>query len=208
MSFGYQRQVEGSAGNANEVVFVKVDAQRSVQILKGNSTTNFGRIAAGAALGKITATSKYRPCGKQIVSGAPGAQTTVTMGSVTGFYVGDVVTAWDLSGVVALATGRTITAINTGTPSLTISGGAITYDTGDYVFVEDGSSTARGFIRDDVFTIDSLDANGAAEAHDQGANLVFEGVVDEDKADAVIKLNSLIKTDTQTVANGCWIIYE
>ncbi len=207
MSFGYDRQIEASSGNANEVCFIKVDAQESVQVLAGNGTTNFGRIAAGAALGKITATGKYRPVGKQVV-GATGSLTTVTMASVKGFYVGDVVTAYDVSGVTTLATGRTITAINTATPSLTLSGGAITYDTGDYIYVEDGSATARGFNRDDIFTIDSLDENGAADAHDKGALLVYKGVVDEDKADAVIKLNSYIKTDLQTVGNGCFIVFR
>ena len=208
MSFGYDRQVEGSAGNTNEVVFIKIDAQESIQVLKGNGTTNFGRIAAGAAMGEITATGKFRPVGKQIVSGTPGSQTTVTMASVAGFFVGDTVTAYDVSGATTLATGRTVTAINTGTPSLTISGAAITYDTGDYIYVEDGSATARGFLRDDVFTIDTLDENGAADAHDKGGLLVYQGVVDEDKADAVIKLNSLIKTDTQTIGNGCLIVYK
>ncbi len=207
MSFGYDRQVEASSGNANEVCFIKVDAQESVQVLAGNGTTNFGRIAAGAALGKITATGKYRPVGKQVV-GATGSLTTVTMASVKGFYVGDVVTAYDVSGVTTLATGRTITAINTATPSLTLSGGAITYDTGDYIYVEDGSATARGFNRDDIFTIDSLDNDGAADAHDKGALLVYKGVVDEDKADAVIKLNTYIKTDLQTVGNGCFIVFR
>ena len=207
MSFGYDRQIEASSGNANEVCFIKVDAQESVQVLAGNGTTNFGRIAAGAALGKITATGKYRPVGKQVV-GATGSLTTVTMASVKGFYVGDVVTAYDVSGVTTLATTRTITAINTGTPSLTLSGAAITYDTGDYIYVEDGSATARGFNRADIFTIDSLDNDGAADAHDKGALLVYRGDVDEDKADAVIKLNSLIKTDLQTVSNGCFIVFK
>jgi hypothetical protein len=207
MSFGYDRQVEGSTGNANEVVFIKVDAQESIQILKGNGTTNFGRIAAGAAMGEITATGKFRPVGKQIVDDT-GAQTTITMVSVDGFYVGDVVTAYDVSGSTTLATTRTVTGINTGTPSLTISGAAITYDTGDYIYVEDGSATARGFLRDDVFTIDTLDETGQADAHDKGGLLVYQGVVDEDKADAVIKLNSYIKTDTQTIGNGCLIVYK
>jgi hypothetical protein len=207
MSFGYDRQVEGSAGNTNEVVFIKIDAQESIQVLKGNGTTNFGRIAAGAAMGEITATGKFRPVGKQIV-GATGSLTTVTMASVAGFFVGDVVTAYDVSGSATLATGRTVTAINPATPSLTISGGAITYDTGDYIYVEDGSATARGFLRDDVFTIDTLDENGAADAHDKGGLLVYQGVVDEDKADAVIKLNTYIKTDTQTIGNGCLIVYK
>ena len=207
MSFGYDRQIEASSGNANEVCFIKVDAQESVQVLAGNGTTNFGRIAAGAALGKITATGKYRPVGKQVV-GATGSLTTVTMASVAGFYVGDVVTAYDVSGATTLATTRTITAINTGTPSLTLSGAAITYDTGDYIYVEDGSATARGFNRADLFTIDSLDNNGQPDAHDKGALLVYEGAVDEDKADAVIKLNTYIKTDLQTVSNGCFIVFR
>lgn len=207
MSFGYDRQVEGSAGNTNEVVFIKIDAQESIQVLKGNGTTNFGRIAAGSAMGEITATGKFRPVGKQVV-GATGSLTTVTMASVAGFFVGDTVTAYDVSGSAALATGRTVTAINTGTPSLTLSGNAITYDTGDYIYVEDGSATARGFLRDDVFTIDTLDETGQADAHDKGGLLVYQGVVDEDKADAVIKLNSYIKTDTQTIGNGCLIVYK
>lgn len=207
MSFGYDRQIEGSSGNANEVCFLVVEPTESVQVIQGNGTTNFGRIAAGTVLGKITASGKYRPVGKQVV-GATGSLTTVTMASVAGFYVGDVVTAYDVSGVTTLATGRTVTAINTATPSLTISGGAITYDTGDYIYVEDGSGTARGYARNEVFTIDSLDNNGAADAHDKGVALVYRGVVDEDKVDAIIKHNTLIKTDLQTDSNGCNILFR
>jgi hypothetical protein len=43
---------------------------------------------------------------------------------------------------------------------------------------------------------------------DQPGLLVYGADIDEDKADAIVKHNTYIKTDLQTVANGCWIIFR
>lgn len=210
MLFGtvlYRQPVTPSTAEANEVVFIAIDKTESIQILKSNGTTAFGSILPGTVLGKITATGKYRPVGKQVV-GATGSLQTVTMASVKGFFVGDTITGYDVSGSTTLFTGRTITAINTSTPSITVSGGAITYDTGDYIYVEDGSATARGYLQSGVNTIEGVLADGTIDSADQGGALVYEGVVDEDKADAVIKHNTYIKTDLQTPSNGCMILFR
>lgn len=210
MLFGtvlFRERVDAETAPANEVVFIAIDKIDSVQIAASNGTTAFGVILPGTVLGKITASGKYRPVAKQFAA-ATGSLNTVTMESVKGFFVGDIVTIYDASDPGSSVTGRTITAINTATPSLTFSGGAFTFAAGDYIYVEDGSATARGYARSGINTIEGVLPTGVIDSADQGVSLVYEGVVDEDKADAIIKHNSLIKTDLQTVANGVWIIFK
>lgn len=212
MSYGYQRLTEGSAGTANEVVFLAIDPGRvdSVQLASGNGTSYFEAILSGTALGKITASGKYRPCGKQIVNGAYGPGVVLPMQSVKGFFIGDVVTIYDVSGATTVATTRTITDIDptANPPTITISGANVSVEVGDYVYVEDGSGTARGYLRAGVFTQVGVEADGDPIHTDQPGLLVFGATIDEDKADAVIKHNTYIKTDLQTVSNGCWIVYR
>lgn len=210
MLFGtvlFRERVDAETAPANEVVFIAIDKIESVQVAASNGTTAFGPILPGTVLGEITASGKYRPCGKQIVN-TTGSQTVVTMQSVAGFFVGDTITGYDVSGSTTLFTGRTITAINTATPSITVSGGAITYEAGDYIYVEDGSGKARGYARSGVNTIEGVLPTGAIDSADQGVSLVYVGVVDEDKADAIIKHNTYIKTDLQTMSNGVQIIFK
>lgn len=179
-----------------------------VAVIKSNGTTVFGVIKSGVPLGKITASGKYRPCGKQLVNGAQVAVTTIAMLKTDGFFVGDVVTVWDTSGAVALATTRTITAIVAGT-SVTISGAAVTVDPGDYVFVEDGSGTARGFLRDGVSTAEQISVtDGSVISADQSGLLVRDAVVDEDQTPFGTALNALIKTDLQTNSNNVDILFQ
>lgn len=210
MSYGYNRLTEGSAGTGNEVVFVTVDKCESVQLASGNGTSNFNAIEGGTVIGKITASGKYRPVAKQVVNGAQSSVTVVEMQSVAGFAVGDTVTGYDVSGSTTLFTGRTVTAIDAAAspPTLTISSTAVTYEVGDYIYVQDGSATARGYLRAGVFTQVGVDADGDAVHTDQPGLLVYEAAVDEDKADAIIKHNTYIKTDLQTVSNGCFIIFR
>ena len=211
MTYGYSRTTEGSAGHANEVVFRSITTAPTSQIIAhSNGTTGFDALRTGTVLGKITATAKFRPCAKQIVSGTPGSVTVVAMGSVNGFYVGDVVTAWDISGAVALATGRTVTAVDrvASPPTLTISAGAITYAAGDYIFVEDGSGTAVGLLRAGVAFVDGTDALGAVRRADQGGLNVFDAVVDEVEAARFTTLNTYIKADLINALNGCTIIFK
>lgn len=212
MSYGYQRLTEGSAGTANEVVFCAIDPGRvdSVQIASGNGTSNFNAVLSGTVIGKITASGKYRPCGKQIVNGAQSSVTVVEMASVDGFFVGDTINGYDVSGSTTLFTGRTITAIDAAAspPTITVSSTAVTYEAGDYIYVNDGSATARGYLRAGVFTQVGVDADGAAVHTDQPGLLVFGATIDEDKADAIITHNTHIKTDLQTVSNGCWIVFR
>ena len=212
MSFGYQRLTEGSAGTANEVVFMNIDEGRleSVQLASGNGTSNFNAILSGTVLGEITASGKYRPCGKQVVNGAYGPGVVLPMQSAQGFFVGDIVTIYDVSGSTTVATTRTITAINrtASPPTMTISGANVTVEAGDYVYVEDGSGTARGYLRAGVFTQVGIEADGDPIHTDQPGLLVYGADIDEDKADAIVKHNTYIKTDLQTVANGCWIIFR
>jgi len=212
MSYGYQRLTEGSAGTGNEVVFIHIEdgTVESVQLAAGNGTSNFNAIVSGTAIGKITASGKYRPVGKQVVDGTPGSQTTVNMASVDGFYVGDPISGYDVSGSTTLFTGRTITAIDAAAspPTITVSSTAVTYQAGDYIYVEDGSATARGYLRAGVFTQVVVDAEGDAVHTDQPGLLVSQATVDEDKADAIIKHNTYIKTDLQTVSNGGLIIFR
>lgn len=214
MSYGYQRLTEGSAGTANEVVFCAIDPGRvdSVQVASGNGTSNFDAVLSGTVIGKITASGKYRPCGKQIVNDAQTSVNTLEMASVEGFFVGDTVAIYDVSGggILSGASNRNITAIDAAAspPTITIDGSAVTTGVGDYVYVNDGSGTARGYLRAGVFTQIGVDADGAAVHTDQPGLLVFGATVDEDKAGAIITHNTHIKTDLQTVSNGCWIVFR
>lgn len=53
----------------------------SITIVKDNGTTGFGEILAGTPMGKVTASGKFRPCGKAVVSaGATSATLSVGTG--------------------------------------------------------------------------------------------------------------------------------
>lgn len=89
-------------------------------IVKSNGTTNFGLVAAGMVLGKITSSGKLRPVGKDVTADATSADTTLTLTSGQTFYVGDSVKVTSTlgvagtkaitasSGVVITATGRNL----------------------------------------------------------------------------------------------------
>ena len=210
MTFGYRRIIEGSAGQPNETAFLQIDSQESAQIAASNGTTTFDAILSGTPMGKITASSRWRPCGKQIVHGAYGPGVVIPMQSVQGFEVGDVVTVYDVSGSTTLATARTVNSIDAGAspPTITISGANVSVDPGDYVFVEDGSGTARGLLRAGVYTLDAVDANGVPLHNDQGGLIVFRGVAEDSVVDSKIKLNALIRADLENAANCCQIILK
>lgn len=188
--------------------FILKDGQDSINIAASNGTTGFGPIPGGTYMGKITATGAYRPCGKQIVDGA-GSTTTPTFFETKGFYVGDVVSGRDVSGGSDLFTGRTITAINRTTKVITISGAAVAWDTGDYLYVEDGSATARGVLAEDgADTYKGRDINGDERFGTTGGTMVYRGVMDETITNANQVLNTHIKTDLQTESNGCHILFR
>lgn len=177
--------------------FTMKDGEKSILVAAGNGAAggDFGAIPAGTYMGEITASGKYRPCGKQVVD---GAQTTATplVQTTKGFYVGDIVTAWDVSGAVALYTGRTITAINRATRVLTISGAAQAYAAEDYIFVEDGSGSARGLVDEmGADTFDGREADGDIRYSNTGGTLVHRGVLDETATNANHTLNDFIKAD-------------
>lgn len=74
-------------------------------IVKDNGTTGFGAILAGTPMGKVTASGKFRPCGKGVVS-AGATSATIALGTDNGqnFYVGDSVNVYSTLGVLGAVT--------------------------------------------------------------------------------------------------------
>lgn len=193
--------------------FVLKDGQDSIDIAAGNGATggNFGPIPGGTYMGKAssgTISGQWRPVGKQLVADAYTGVSPV-MANTRGFYVGDVVTAYDVSGSTNLYTGRTITAIDRTTGAMTISGASQAYEVGDYIYVEDGSATARGVLDEaGADTYRGRDINGDQRFATTGGTMVYRGVMDETITNANQTLNALIKADLQNKANGCDILFR
>lgn len=206
----FQVTINSATARAPFRGLIKADGQKSVVVAKDNGAMNpayFGAIRGGTVMGKITASGKYRPCAKQLVNGAYGPGVIVPMQSVDGFKIGDVVTVFDESVPgTPHATGRAIVDINPSAspPTITLAAGNVTVAAGDYIFVEDGSATARGILDPEgVSTLAGQDVNGLARYEDQGAILVYRGIVDTTLLDAVTSLNDLIKADLINQLNGC-----
>lgn len=215
MGLSFKTILLASAARAPFTGFLLKDGQESITVAKSNGAGTpvyFGAVEGGTVMGKITATGKYRPCAKQLVNGAYGPGVVLPMQSVDNFEVGDVVTVFDESVPgTPHATGRAIVAIDrtANPPTITLATGNVTVAAGDYVFVEDGSGTARGILDSDgVSTLAGQDANGLARYEDADGILVFRGVVDETKVDAVNNLNDLIKADLVNQANGADITFR
>jgi hypothetical protein len=215
MGLSYKTVLLASAARAPFTGFLLKDGQESITVAKSNGAGTpvyFGAIEGGTVLGRIAASGKYRPCAKQIVNGAYGPGVVVPMQSVDNFEVGDIVTVFDASDpTTPHATGRAIVAIDrvASPPTLTLAAGNVTVAAGDYIFVEDGSGTARGILDSDgVSTLAGQDANGLARYEDADGILVFRGVVDQVKVDAVNKLNSLIIADLVNQGDGADITFR
>jgi hypothetical protein len=206
----YTRTINPENQTPNFTGFLEKTAPKDIVVASGNGTSYFKAIVAGTIMGKITASSKYRPCGKQVVNGAYGPGVVVPMQSVDGFFVGDTVTIYDVSAGANLVTGRVIQSIDPSAspPTITINGANVTVEAGDYMFVQDGSGTARGCIDEQgALTFVGTDADGDPRYEDVGAALVFRGVIDEDKLDAVTNLNAYLKADLIDQLNGCDITF-
>lgn len=186
---------EPASNTANEIWLLQARYCESETMVVGNGTTNFGQVKSGTPMGKITSSGKIRPCAKVTVNGAQSSVNELEMASVEHFYVGDVVTVYDVSGDTTIATTRSITAKDAASspPTITISGAAVTTQAGDYVFVEDGSATCIGFLVETVTTVEpSPDSDGATNETDQPCVVLVDGVVDESE---LIALDALVKTD-------------
>lgn len=200
--------VNADSAIRNFLGFLLKDGQLDIDIASGNGTTGFGPIPGGTYMGKITSGGLWRPCGKQLLADAYTGVSPV-MATTKGFYVGDVVTAYDVSGSTNLYTGRTITAINRSTGAMTISGASQAYEAGDYIFVEGGSADCRGLLDvDGVDTWAGRDINGAERFETRGGIVVFRGVLDETKTNANQVLNALIKANLNSATLGTDFIFR
>lgn len=91
------------------------DTRQPGTIVSGNGTTDFGLIAAGMLLGKITSSGKLRPVGKDVITGTVSSDTELPVTSGQTFYVGDSVTVTSTLGVagtktITASSGVTVTA--------------------------------------------------------------------------------------------------
>lgn len=157
---------------------------KSVTCAHDNGTTEFLKIDQGTVLGKITASGKYRPNGFTEVDAAAAVNTLTARsaagGTAANFFVGDVVTIFDVSGDVALATGRNVTVVDKGTGDITFDGAAVTTEDGDQVYLEDGSEDPVGIlIADGIVFADGLDGAGATVYNDEGGTLMTSGTANE-----------------------------
>lgn len=154
-----QQESAWLAGENYRAFSVTIDASKVTADADGNKF-----VKSGTVLGKITATGLYAPVKK---SAAVQTQVTgdnsvkVGTGEAAFFQVGDTIS-------IGTITGKTITAINTATDTITISGtlGA-SVAVGDVVKTADGLGTAVAVL----FNGTNLKAGNDAEA------AVFEGVV-------------------------------
>ena len=148
-------------------------------LLQSNGTTSFGQVLSGTCLGEVTATpGRYRPCTLGTGTTAGSLNTIVIGVAAQKFFIGDVVTLYDISVGTTLATGRNVTAVAATT--VTFDGAAVALAIGDEIRGEDGSETPSGILLDSVTTVNlSPDPDGALSEGDQPITFLVEGIVDE-----------------------------
>lgn len=113
-------------------------------------TENIEYYIGGTPIGKVTASGKYRPCGKTRVKTAGAALTTVEVDSALNFYVGDVVEFYDLATGALIAT-KTLTVVTkTGVTHDIRFAGAINVGVDDIVLLNNGAQTAIGILETNV----------------------------------------------------------
>lgn len=212
----FKRVIEASNTNPPFLGFKLKDGSRAVIVAKDNGAATpayFGAVRGGTVMGKITASSKWRPCAKQIVDDAQSSVNTLEMQSVKHFEVGDTVAIYDVSAgsILSGASNRNITAIDASAspPTITIDGAAVTVQVGDYVYNNDGSGVGRGVLDEEgVSTLAGQDINGLARYEDAEGRVITRGIVDEDLLDAVNDLNTHIIADLINAANGVHFVIE
>jgi hypothetical protein len=124
-------------------------------------------IRAGWFMGRINTTGRWVPCKRTSVTPAGGATSSdVPVVNAAAFKIGDVIS-------VGGDAGKTITAVNYATNTITVSGAAFTFANNEPVAAEDGSQTCRGVLVDFVKL---RNADDSAPAHQPGG-LLIQGAV-------------------------------
>lgn len=192
---GVRHDVDAASTGENGII--RNDGQRSGTLKEGNGTTKFGYVPALLPVGRITANKYYRPCGQGQIAVAPAAVNTITLDSVLGLFVGDVVDVVQASDDSVLAATRNVTAVNTTAKTVTLDGVAITAALGDRVQLADGSQTAFGLLVVSENTAESIASNGLSVQHsDRPIQIIHRGVV---QRSAVPNLTDKIEADLKFI---------
>lgn len=166
---------------AVEYIAGKEDQQffKSIVMLAGNGTTDFGKIKAGTPICMVTASKKYRPAFKATANGAGVAATTLDFNEdLTGaLYAGDTLyfaTQADTQTV------DSVTDVNT----VELSAGH-TWDDAEVIYLNgtegaDGElGSASGFLRHTIHSFSHVDEDGLVVHLDKPGVLHYRGAVVE-----------------------------
>lgn len=161
------RQILFDTAHPAIVVQGVLDSSASID---GGNTNRTNRIRAGWLLGQNSTTKKWTPLKRSAINGTAGSVQSFVVDNSYPFKVGDVIT-------VGGDTGKTISAINYGTHTITVSDSAFTVADNDDVFAENGTQTARGILLSDEVWLVNEERTSAA---DQSVNILIHGMVDSD----------------------------
>lgn len=152
----------------------------------GSGATTYGEIKAGTLLA-ADAAGLLHPCGWQDIAATVTTANDVQVDDATNFYVGDTVDVYDASNS-SIATGRTVSAINYSTNTLTLSGATFSAAVNDFVIKAVGFQPV-GFLATGKSTLRYV--NNVAVAQDVTCAVRYEGDIIPSKAIGVCPSNQL-----------------